>query len=118
MSEKPDYLTTLDDAARWGIELMVSDSKSRGFGLEQSQLRSPDRLARRLLVMSLALHVAVSTGLRDATNNPSADEKSPLPSALKPPSGQTVLVHPRAEMQCSNGPVLSPTATTLGNDSN
>ena len=29
--------------------------------------------------MSLALHVAVSTGLWDATNNPSADEKKPPP---------------------------------------
>jgi hypothetical protein len=79
MSEKPGYLTTLDDAARWGIEPMFSDFKSRGFGLEQSQLRRPDRLARLLLVMSLALHVAVSTGLWDATNNPAADEKKPPP---------------------------------------
>jgi hypothetical protein len=75
MSEKPGYLTTLDYSARWGIEPMFADFKSRGFGLEQSQLRSPDRLARRLLVMSLALHVAVSTGLWDATNNPAANEK-------------------------------------------
>jgi hypothetical protein len=118
ISEKPGDLTTLDDAARWGIEPMVSDFKSCGSGLEQSQLRRPDRLARLLMMMSLALHVAVSTGLWDATNNPSADEKSPLSSAQKSPSGQTVLVHPRAEMHCSNDPVLSPTATTLGNDSN
>ena len=74
-SEKPGYLTTLDYSARWGIEPMFADFKSRGFGLEQSQLRSPDRLARLLLVMSLALHVAVSTGLWDATNNPAANEK-------------------------------------------
>ena len=79
MSEKPGYLTTLDDAARWGIEPMVFDFKSPGFGLEQSQLRRPDRLARLLLVMSLALHVAVSTGLWDAANNPSANEKKPPP---------------------------------------
>ena len=58
---------------------MFADFKSRGFGLEQSQLRSPDRLARLLLVMSLALHIAVSTGLWDATNNPAANEKK-LPS--------------------------------------
>ena len=58
---------------------MFADFKSRGFGLEQSQLRSPDRLARRLLVMSLALHVAVSTGLWDAANNPAAAEKKPPP---------------------------------------
>jgi hypothetical protein len=58
------------------------------------------------------------TGLWDATYNPSADEKSPLPSAQKSSSRQTVLVHPQAEMHCSNDPVLSPTATTLENDSN
>jgi len=77
MSDKPGYLTTLDDTARWGIEPMFSDFKSRGFGLEQSQLRTPDRLARLLLVMSLALYFAVSTGVWDAATNPTADEKSP-----------------------------------------
>jgi len=78
MSDKPGYLTTLDYAARWGIEPMFSDFKSRGFGLEQSQLQTPDRLSRLLLVMSLALYFAVSTGLWDAATNPSVDEKKPL----------------------------------------
>ena len=77
MSDTPSYLTRLDYAARWGIEPMFSDFKSRGFGLEQSQLRSPDRLARLLLVMSLALYFAISTGLWDAAVNPAVDEKSP-----------------------------------------
>jgi len=54
---------------------MFSDFKSRGFGLEQSQLRTPERLGRLLLVMSLALYFAVSTGLWDAAAHPSADEK-------------------------------------------
>ena len=75
MSEKPGYLTTLDYSARWGIEPMFSDFKSRGFGLEQSQLQTPARLARLLLVMSLALYFAVSTGLWDAASNPTVDEK-------------------------------------------
>lgn len=75
MSDKPGYLTTLDYAARWGIEPMFADFKSRGFGLEQSQLRAPDRLARLLLVMSLALYFAVSTGQWDAATNPTVDEK-------------------------------------------
>jgi hypothetical protein len=55
MSAKPGYLTTLGYAARWGIEPMFSDFKSRGFGLQQTHLRYPDRLARLILVMSLAL---------------------------------------------------------------
>ena len=75
MSEKPSYLRTLEYSARWGIEPMFSDFKSRGFGLEQSQLRTPERLARLLLVMSLALYFAVSTGLWDAATNPTVDEK-------------------------------------------
>ncbi len=45
MSAKPGYLTTLGYTARWGIAPMVSDFKSRGFGLEQTHLRYPDRLA-------------------------------------------------------------------------
>ena len=65
MSDKPGYLTTLDYTARWGIEPMFSDFKSRGFGLEQSQLQTPDRLSRLLLVMSLARYFAVSTGQWD-----------------------------------------------------
>src|SRR5215203_6567369 len=54
MSEKPGYLRTLEYSARWGIEPMFSDFKSRGFGIEDTQLRYADRLI-------LALYVAVST---------------------------------------------------------
>jgi hypothetical protein len=45
MSAKPGYLTTLGYADRWGIEPMFSDFKSRGFGLEQTHIQYPDRLA-------------------------------------------------------------------------
>ena len=62
MSEVPGYLATLDYARRWGIEPMFSDFKTRGFGLEDSQIRYPDRLARLMLIMALALYFAVSTG--------------------------------------------------------
>jgi Transposase DDE domain len=75
MSDAPGYLTTLDYSARWGIEPMFSDFKSRGFGLEHSQLRTPERLGRLVLVMSMALYFAVSTGLWEAANHPSVDEK-------------------------------------------
>jgi hypothetical protein len=76
MSAKPGYLTTLGYAARWGIEPMFSDFKSRGFGLEQTHLRYPDRLARLILVMSLALYWAVSTGMGDQANHPTPAEKN------------------------------------------
>jgi hypothetical protein len=58
------------------IEAMFSDFKSRGFGLEDSQIRHPDRLARLLLVMALALHWAVSTGMWEAAHRPPPAEKN------------------------------------------
>src|SRR5512143_1161893 len=76
MSAKPGYLKTLDYSARWAIEPMFSDFKSRGFGVEDTQIQHPDRLARLLLVMALALYTAVSTGQWDAETNPIPAEKN------------------------------------------
>jgi hypothetical protein len=75
LSEKPGYLRTLEYSARWGIEPMFSDFKSRGFGIEDTQLRYADRLDRLILVMALALYVAVSTGQWDAVHHPNPSEK-------------------------------------------
>lgn len=75
MPVTPGYLKTLDYSKRWGIEPMFSDFKSRGFGIEDSQIQHPDRLARLLLVMALALYTAVSTGQWDAQVNPTPAEK-------------------------------------------
>jgi hypothetical protein len=50
---------------------MFSDFKSRGFGVEDTQIKHSDRLARLLLVM--ALYIAVSTG--QARTNPTPAEK-------------------------------------------
>jgi len=84
MSAKPGYLTTLGYSARWGIEPMFSDFKSRGFGLEQTHIHYPDRLARLILVMSLALYWAVSTGMWDHLNNPPPAEKKD--QSVSPPN--------------------------------
>lgn len=56
---------------------MFSDFKSRGFGIEDSQIRYPDRLARLVLVMALAVHCAVSTGRWDRANHPLPAEDRP-----------------------------------------
>ena len=56
---------------------MFSDFKTRGFGLEDSQLRHPERLARLLLVMALAPHWAVSTGMWESAHRPLPAEKVP-----------------------------------------
>ncbi|MBV8739424.1 MAG: hypothetical protein JO007_19660 [Alphaproteobacteria bacterium] len=60
---------------------MFSDFKSRGFGLEQTHLRYPDRLSRLILVMSLVFYWAVSTGMWDQVNNPIPAEKMTGPSS-------------------------------------
>jgi hypothetical protein len=75
LSEAPTVHRAFDYGLRWGIEAMFSDFKSRGFGLEDSQIRHPDRLARLLLVMALALHWAVSTGMWEAAHRPPPAEK-------------------------------------------
>src|SRR3954462_10412179 len=54
LSEAPTVHRAFDYGLRWGIEAMFSDFKSGGFGLEDSQLRHPERLGRLLLVMALA----------------------------------------------------------------
>jgi len=77
MSEKPGYLQTLEYSQRWGIEPMFSDFKSRGFGLEDTQIRYPDRLGRLILVMALALYWAVSTGIWDVVHHATPAEKKP-----------------------------------------
>jgi Transposase DDE domain len=63
MDAKPGKYTVLDYGMRWGIETMFSDFKSRGFGLNQSQIQKPDRLERLILIMSIALYWAVSCGM-------------------------------------------------------
>ena len=68
MSDAPTTARTFDYGLRWGIEAMFSDFKSRGFGLEDSQLQRTDRMDRLILIMTLALYWAVSTGMWAAQN--------------------------------------------------
>ena len=75
MSAKPGYLKILEYGGRWGIEAMFSDFKSRGFAIENTHIHYPERLGRLVLVMALALHWAVSTGLWDARHHPTPSEK-------------------------------------------
>lgn len=77
MDEIPNRATVLDYHSRWGVEPLFSDLKSRGFDLEATQLRDPERLDRLLLIMALALYWCVWTGLEDAHDYPTALEKKP-----------------------------------------
>ena len=66
---------TRDYSLRWGIENMFSDFKSRGFSLMQTHIRLADRLERLLLVISIALHWAVSLGLSQEKHSQDYAEK-------------------------------------------
>ena len=75
LSEPPTAYRAFDYGLRWGIEAMFSDFKTRGFGLEDSHIQRPERMARLILVMALALFWAVSTGMWDAAHHATPDEK-------------------------------------------
>jgi hypothetical protein len=64
MSEPPSKGRVLDYGMRWGIEPLFSDFKSRGFGITKTQLQHPDRIERLILVLTLALYWAASTGMQ------------------------------------------------------
>ena len=75
LSDPPTVWRAHDYGLRWGIEAMFSDYKTRGFNLEDSQIERTDRLDRLVLVLSLALYWAVSTGMWDAMENKTPAEK-------------------------------------------
>ena len=116
MSDKPSYLTTLDHSKRRGIEPMFSDFKSRGFGIEDTQIQHPDRLARLLLIMALALYCAVSTGLWDAKHHRVPAEKTLEPSAEESRTLQDLVVHPGPAAQHQATPATGFTQSTCGGD--
>jgi hypothetical protein len=71
----PTRAAVLDYGARWVIEPMFSDFKSRGFKLEDSPLEHADRLERLLLIMALARYWCVRVGRDDASHHPTPLEK-------------------------------------------
>ncbi len=75
MKQKPDAYRALDYGMRWGIEPMFSDFKTRGFGLEDSQMRYPERLERLILVMAIAMIWAVLSGMWHFEHYPLPYEK-------------------------------------------
>ncbi len=64
-----------DYGTRWVIEQTFSDFKSRGFQLEDTQLQAPDRLARLILIMTLAMYWCVQVGRHDEIYHPTPLEK-------------------------------------------
>lgn len=74
----PTEAAVRDYGSRWAIEPMFSDFKTRGFGLEDTHLEAPDRLARLMLIMALAMYWCVKAGQADAIDNPTPTEKKPV----------------------------------------
>lgn len=74
----PTMAAIRDYGSRWGIEPMFSDFKSRGFGLEDTQLWYADRLDHLILIMSLAMFWCVKVGIEDANESPTALERKVL----------------------------------------
>ena len=77
MNDPPNRASVRDYASRWGIEPMFSDFKSRGFQLEDTQLRAADRLDRLLVIMALAMYWCVRVGQEEARDHPTPLEKKP-----------------------------------------
>lgn len=75
MECSPSRVKVLDYSARWSIEPMFADFKSRGFGLEETHLECPNRLSRLMLMMALAMYWWVWVGREDAFNHPTPTEK-------------------------------------------
>src|SRR3954469_15166521 len=83
------YPEILEYGGRWAIEPMFSDFKSRDFGVEDTHIHRPERLGRLLLIMALALHWAVSTGLWDARHHPTPSKKDLKHQPMRVARGKT-----------------------------
>lgn len=84
MDSLPNEYKTRDYGMRWGIENMFSDFKSRGFSLMQTHIRFADRLERLILILSIALHWAVSIGLSHEKHSQDYAEKRGPKKPLDP----------------------------------
>ena len=71
----PSRTKVMDYSARWGIEPMFSDFKSRGFELEDSKLKLAARLERMVLIMARAMYWCVCVGRSEVLNNPTPLKK-------------------------------------------
>lgn len=83
MDVKPTPATILDYELRWGIESMFSDLKTRGFSVTKTQLTTPDRIERLLMILAFAMFFSVLVGTRPPIKIPSKKQKRSLTSVFK-----------------------------------
>ena len=77
MDCSPSDYKVLDYGLRWGIECLFSDFKSRGFSITKTHLRHEDRIERLILILTIALFWAVSTGMQPKAK-PIVSKKKPI----------------------------------------
>ena len=75
MDATPTKARTLDYSLRWGCEAMFADHKSRGFNLEKTQLKHPDRIEKLMLVMAIAMMTAIQIGITLKNNTNTLSKK-------------------------------------------
>src|SRR4051794_10933250 len=92
---------------------MFSDFETRGFGLEDSQLRRPERLDRLILVMTLAPFWAVSTGMWDAVHRAPRTKKSPGIPAPQPAARPDLALQAGHPVPSGPPATARPTATVM-----
>src|SRR5512142_1135527 len=95
MDCQPTEAAVRDYGARWAIEPLFSDCKSRGLQLEDTQLRAPERLDRLILIITLAMYWCVRVGRYDALYNP-----TPLEQKLRHRPTLTIGVSKRCGGAC------------------
>lgn len=71
----PSEYKILDYGLRWGIECLFSDFKSRGFSITKTHLSHEDRMERLILILTIALFWAVSTGMHPKVKAPISKKK-------------------------------------------
>ncbi len=86
MDSSPSEYKTRDYGLRWGIENMFSDFKSRGFSLMHTHIRIAERLERLVMILSIALHWAVSVGIVHEKHHQDFAEKRGLKNQTDPVS--------------------------------
>ena len=72
----PSKYKILDYGMRWGIECMFSDFKSRGFSITKTKLKHADRIEKLILILTIALYWAVSTGMLPRTDQTKHTKKN------------------------------------------
>jgi len=79
MDSKPTEARTLDYGMRWGIEALFSDFKSKGFGITETHLRHASRIERLILILTIAIYWAVSTGMKPVSHASRGTPKKKTP---------------------------------------